>query len=294
MSTAPAGLRAHIRYPEQLMNIQAQMFGVYHMTDPRTFYNREDVWTVPFGTQSENSQPLQAYYTLMRLPGESDVSFRLILPFTPATKDNMIAWMAGNSDGDNYGTVDVIRYPKQQLVYGPRQIEARINQDPNISSQVTLWNQEGSRSFTGNLLTIPISNSVLYVEPLFLQATTSKFPELRRVIVATGDRVGMGVDLKSALDVALGVAPPPPVTGGTGGGAGGTPVPGTTPVTRTAADLTQSAINHYNAAQDALKRSDWTTYGQEIEAMKSDLDQLALLTGVPTPTLPIPTPTSSP
>ena len=217
MAAMPASIKSHIRYPEDIMNVQARMFATYHMTDPRVFYQKEDLWTVPSGAQNANSEPLEAYYTIMSLPGEKAQSFQLILPFTPSTKDNMIAWMAASSDGENYGQVDVIRYPKQQLVYGPRQIEARINQDPTISSQLTLWNQQGSTARTGNLLTVPISNSVLYVEPLFLQATTSKFPELKRVIVATGDHVGFGVDLASALEVAMGSAPKPPVSGGTTG-----------------------------------------------------------------------------
>ncbi|MFL5734767.1 MAG: UPF0182 family protein, partial [Chloroflexia bacterium] len=189
MSEMPADLRTHIRYPEDLMNVQAEVYNTFHMTDPRVFYNKEDLWTVPFGTHAENSAPLQAYYTLLRLPGQTKDSFRLILPFTPNGKSNMIAWMAASSDPDSYGQVDVIRYPKQQLVFGPQQIEARIDQDPNISQQLTLWNQSGSTVLRGNLLTIPISNSVLYVEPLFLQATQGSLPELTRVIVATGDRV---------------------------------------------------------------------------------------------------------
>ena len=153
------------------MNTQAQVYATYHITDPQVFYNREDVWTVPFGTQSETSAPLQAYYTIMTLPGEKNVSFKLILPFTPVGRDNMIAWMAADSDGANYGRVDIIRYPKQQLVFGPKQIEARINQDTTISQQLTLWGQSGSTVLRGNLLVIPISNTVLYVEPLFLIAS---------------------------------------------------------------------------------------------------------------------------
>jgi uncharacterized protein len=298
ISAMPADLRSHVRYPEDLLNIQANMYGTFHMTDPQVFYTKEDVWTVPFGTQSEGTEPLEAYYTILRLPNETAESFRLILPFTPRSKDNMIAWMAANSDGANYGQVDVIRYPKQQLVYGPRQIEARIDQDPIISQQMTLWNQSGSSVRRGNLLVIPIASSVLYVEPLFLQAVASKFPELKRVIVATGDRIGFGSDLDTALDNAMGVAGRPPIVGGGDGTPNATPVPdrtplpGETPVVRSAADLTQSALQHYDRAQQALRQGDWATYGREIDAMKSDLDALALLTGVPTPApSPLATPT---
>jgi uncharacterized membrane protein (UPF0182 family) len=294
MAEMPSGLRAHVRYPEEMFNIQAHMYATFHMTDPQVFYTKEDVWNVPLGTHTETSEPLEAYYVNIQLPGESKQGFMLILPFTPATKDNMIAWMAAKSDGQDYGKVTVIRYPKQQLVYGPSQIEARINQDPIISQQITLWNQSGSQVRRGNLLVVPISDTVLYVEPLFLQAqtTTRSFPELKRVIVATINGVGMGADLKSALDVALklrsaelpadtGTRPPPatptPLPGQT-------PQPAGTPPARTVADLTRSALAHYDSAQEALRRGDWATYGQEMQAMKADLDELARLTGAVTPT----------
>ncbi|MEO6458711.1 MAG: UPF0182 family protein, partial [Chloroflexia bacterium] len=289
----PAGLKSHIRYPEDLMNIQARMYATFHMTDPFVFYQKEDVWDVPFGAHAQNTQPLEAYYVNMQLPGEKGEQFMLILPFTPAQKDNMIAWMAAKSDGEDYGQVEVIRYPKQQQVFGPKQIEARIDQDPLISQQLTLWNQSGSRVVRGNLLTIPISDTVLYVEPLFLEASSSSFPELKRVIVATGSSIGIGSDLQSALDVAFKVKPGT-IVGVDGPQPVSTPVAGTT-VTPNAgitsvpstggsiADLTQSALRHYDQAEEALRRNDWATYGRELDAMKRDLDALALLTGVPTP-----------
>ncbi|HUP27555.1 MAG TPA: UPF0182 family protein, partial [Chloroflexia bacterium] len=256
----PASVRSHIRYPEDIMNIQARMYATFHMTDPFVFYQKEDVWNVPFGTQSENVEPLEAYYVNMQLPGETKDGFMLILPFTPAQKDNMIAWMAARSDGSDYGTVDVIRYPKQQQVFGPKQIEARIDQDPIISQQLTLWNQSGSKVRRGNLLTIPISDTVLYVEPLFLQAVSSRFPELKRVIVATGSSVGIGTDLQGALDVAFNIKPG--TVEADGGQPAPTPGPGQTPQPRgtpsgSAADLTQSALQHYERAQAALKLNDW-------------------------------------
>lgn len=289
ISEMPAGLRAHVRYPEDLMNAQAQMYATFHMTDPRVFYTKEDQWSVPLGTQSDTSaEPLESYYVNMALPGEQNEEFMMILPFTPATRGNMIAWMAAKSDEADYGKVEVISYSKQQLVYGPNQIGARVNQDPLISQQLSLWNQGGSKVIRGNLLTIPISNTVLYVEPLFLQATSgsSSFPELKRVIVATGTSVGIGSDLNDALNVAFNLTPGQ-IIGGTGG-TGGTGQPGgnPTPGTQTAAGLTQSAIDHYNRAQEALKQGDWTTYGQEMAAMKSNLDSLAALEGVPTPAPP--------
>jgi uncharacterized membrane protein (UPF0182 family) len=285
----PPNLRAHLRYPEDMFNVQAHMYATFHMTDPQVFYTKEDVWHVPFGTQAQTAEPLEAYYVNIALPGESRESFMLILPFTPANRDNMIAWMAAKSDGQDYGRVTVIRYPKQQLVYGPAQIEARIDQDPIISQQITLWNQSGSKVRRGNLLTIPIADSVLYIEPLFLQANNSRFPELKRVIVATGDSVGMGADLKSALEVAFRLRTPEVTADTTRPNPNPNPTPTTpqpagTPPARTVADLTRSALAHYDAAQEALRRGDWATYGQEMQAMKADLDELARLTGAVTPT----------
>lgn len=305
LAEMPAGLKAHLRYPEELLNAQARMYATFHMTDPQVFYTKEDVWTLPTGGQDSagsSTVPPEAYYVNLQLPGDTKEGFMLIQPFTPNAKDNMIAWMAAKSDGADYGQVDVIRYPKQQLVYGPRQIEARIDQDPLISQQLTLWSQSGSTVIRGNLLTIPISNTVLYVEPLFLQATNagnSSFPELKRIIVATGNGVGIGSDLQESLDVAFKLKPGQ-VIGGTGTGTGAnpqptpppgatippasTPPPAGTPSTgQTAQQLTQSALTHYNLSQQALRTNDWATYGRELEAMKRDLDQLAAVEGVPTP-----------
>ncbi|HEY0071542.1 MAG TPA: UPF0182 family protein [Chloroflexia bacterium] len=297
MSEMPAGVRSHVRYPEDLMNYQAQMYATYHMTDTQVFYSEEDVWNIPFGTQVETSAPLEAYYVNMQLPGDSKQGFMLILPFTPATKDNMIAWMAAKSDGEDYGEVEVIRYPKQQLVYGPKQIEARIDQDPLISQQLTLWNASGSKVIRGNLLTIPIGNSVLYVEPLFLRASAGNFPELKRVIAATGNRVGIGADLNEALQVAFNLAPGTIIGADGNTGPQPTPQPGQTPQPRpspgaqTPAQLTESARDHYDRAQAALRDGDWTTYGEEIQAMKADLDRLAEILGVPDI---VPTPGATP
>jgi uncharacterized protein len=300
ISEMPKGLVPHLRYPEGLLDVQARMYATFHMTDPHVFYTKEDVWALPASnsqghTASTIVQP-EAYYVNIQLPGESKVDFMLIQSFTPNTKDNMIAWMAAKGDPNDYGKVEVIRYPKQELVFGPKQIEARIDQDPIISQQLTLWSQSGSNVIRGNLLTIPISNTLLYIEPLFLQATSSSFPELKRVIVATGNSVGIGANLAEALDVAFKLKPGEVIPGGNTGTPnpnatpvptlppGSTVTPGGTQTTQTAEQLTQSALDHYNRAQGALRNSDWTTYGQEIEAMKADLDQLAQLTGVPVPT----------
>ncbi len=301
MDGMPASLRAHLRYPEDLINIQARVYSTYHMTNPTVFYSKEDVWAIPASGDDTSLVPPEAYYVNMQLPSDPREGFMIIQPFTPRGRDNMIAWMAAKSDGEEYGQVEVIRYPKQQTIYGPRQIEARIDQDPVISQQLTLWRSSGSDVLRGNLLTVPISNTVLYVEPLFLKATNGSFPELKRVIVATGDSVGIGADLNSALEVAFKLRPGEIVGADNGGQPvatpvpGATPPPGGTPSARSAAQITASALDHYSRAQQALKDNDWTTYGREQDAMKRDLDELARTYGVPTPTVPSsPSPTPTP
>ena len=296
----PESLRSHLRYPEDLINIQARVYSTYHMTNPVVFYSKEDVWAIPQGPEDTSIVPPEAYYVNMQLPNDPKEGFMIIQPFTPRGRDNMIAWMAAKSDGEDYGEVEVIRYPKQQLIYGPRQIEARIDQDPIISQQLTLWRSSGSQVVRGNLLTVPISNTVLYAEPLFLQATTGRFPELKRVIVATGDSVGIGADLNSALEVAFKLRPGEIVGADGGGQPSGTPVPGATPPpggtpsVRSPSEITASALEHYNRAQQALQENDWATYGREQELMKRDLDELARTYGVVTPTIPAgPTPPPS-
>ncbi|HET7081768.1 MAG TPA: UPF0182 family protein [Chloroflexia bacterium] len=289
-SQMPASLQAHVRYPEGMFNIQARTYDTFHMTDPQVFYNKGDAWRVPFGNQTDTSAPLEAYYTMMRLPGETTNEFMLMVPFTPASKQNMIAWMAGRGDAPDYGRVDVIRFPSSTTVFGPQQVDATINQDTQVSSQISLWNQGGSQVVRGNLLVIPIASSVLYVQPLFLQATSSPLPELKRVIAAAGGQVGMGEDLNAALDAMFGSrAAPPPVGPGTGGTptAGNTPFPtlpagGPSPTAGAcvgdAASLSADALDHYQRAQDALKVQDWATYGREQALVEADLRCLQQVT----------------
>jgi uncharacterized membrane protein (UPF0182 family) len=197
----PAGLRAHIRYPGTLFAAQAQMYRLYHTQDPRVFYQREDQLSVPgeMYLLEERPVPVRPYYAIMRLPGAAREEFVYILPFTPPGKDNMITWLAARSDGADYGTLVAYKYPKETLIFGPLQVEARINQDPTISAQFTLWNQGGTRVLRGNMLAIPIGRSNLYVEPIYLQAGGSRLPELKRVVVATGNRVAMGESVDDAL-----------------------------------------------------------------------------------------------
>ncbi len=210
-STMPADLRRHVRFPELLLKLQATVYGLYHMTDPTVFYNREDLWTVASdmgikSTGEQAAQPLEPNYVLMKLPGESDVEFVAILPFTPANRNNMIGWIAGRSDGASYGTSVVYNFPKSRLVDGPQQIEARIDQNAQLSGQLTLWNQQGSHVRRGTLLVIPCGKALMYAEPIYLQAERSPMPELRLVVLAVQDKLAYGSTYEAALRALFGNA----------------------------------------------------------------------------------------
>jgi uncharacterized membrane protein (UPF0182 family) len=203
-STMPADLRRHVRYPELLLKVQAEVYGLYHMTDPEAFYNREDLWTVATEVGlgeggAQITQAMQPNFVMMKLPGESGEEFAEILPFTPANRNNLIGWIAGRSDGAAYGTSIVYNFPKTRLVDGPLQIEARIDQNAQLSGQLTLWNQQGSHVRRGALLVIPIGKALLYAEPIYLQADRSPMPELRLVVLALQDRLAYGPTFESAL-----------------------------------------------------------------------------------------------
>lgn len=208
-SAMPADLRRHIRYPDALLNLQAEAYGLYHMTDPEMFYNREDLWTPateaaldPNGERS--TQPMQPNYVLMKLPGAPDVEFVNILPFTPSNRNNLIGWIAGRCDGANYGKAVVYNFPKTRLVDGPSQVEARIDQNAQLSGQLTLWNQQGSHVHRGNLLVIPTGNALLYAESIYLQAERSPMPELRLVVLALQDRLAYGTTFEAAMNALFG------------------------------------------------------------------------------------------
>ena len=200
LSAIPASLRSHIRYPVDLFSIQSERLLAYHMTDPQVFYNREDLWQIPTEIYGTEPRPVQPYYLIMKLPTAQTEEFILLLPFTPTQRPNLIAWLAARSDGQEYGKLLLYEFPKQQLVYGTEQIEALINQDPVISQQITLWNREGSRVIQGNLLVIPIEQSLLYVEPLYLEAEQNSLPTLVRVVVAYENRIVMAETLQKAID----------------------------------------------------------------------------------------------
>lgn len=276
LAEMPSDLKEHIRYPEDLFYIQSQMYTLYHMTDPQVFYNREDKWTLPTEKVGDEEKPMEPYYVITVLPGEKEPEFVQIMPFTPQNKKNMISWLAARSDGEHYGKMLVYEFPKQELVYGPMQIEARIDQDTTISQQLSLWDQRGSNVIRGNLVVIPIKDSLVYVEPLYLQSEQSKMPELRRVIVAAGDRIVMEPTLEIAIqriygdDAIKGAKPPqqgmdpeaqqPTEQQPTGG--------------KTVKELASEANRVYEDAQAKLKAGDWAGYGQSINQLKNILSQL--------------------
>jgi len=196
----PEALRRHIRYPVDIFSVQSERLLTYHMTDPQVFYNREDQWRIPQEIYGTELQPLEPYYLIMKLPTATNEEFILLHPFTPQARNNLIAWLAGRSDGENYGKLLLYQFPKQELIYGPEQIEALINQDPVISQQISLWNRQGSRVIQGNLLVIPIEQSLLYVEPLYLEAERNSLPILARVIVVYENRIVMAESLEKALE----------------------------------------------------------------------------------------------
>jgi hypothetical protein len=292
LDQAPPGLIQHFRYPEDLLNAQAALLATYHMTDPQTFYNREDLWSIAQETYGDRVQQMQAYYTTLRLPGEAGTEFASILPFTPSgqNRNNMLAWMVARSDGANYGQVIVYRFPQGKLVFGPQQIEARINQEPSISSQITLWGQQGSQVVRGNLLVIPLEDSLLYVQPLYIQAQSNPLPELKRIIVASTNAVVMSDRFDTALtalgqgrsgDVTSANAPPataaaPSTAAGASQPQAGSQLQSTGQST---AALAAAARDHLRNAEQAAGRGDWATYGTEMAQVHQLLDQLAAATG---------------
>src|SRR3990170_3418556 len=199
LAELPVSLRAHLRYPQDLFAAQAEMYRLFHMQDPRVFYNKEDVWVLPEEIYIDKPRQMAPYYVIMRLPDAPREEFMLILPYTPPGKQNMITWLAARSDGQDYGKLLAFRYPKDKLVFGPMQIEARLNQDPAISEQFTLWSQGGNRVIRGNMIVIPIGQSNLYVEPIYLQAEQGRLPEMKRVILASGNRIVMEPTVGAAL-----------------------------------------------------------------------------------------------
>lgn len=259
LSKMPADLRRHVRYPEDIFNIQSAIYSTYHMEDPQIFYNREDQWEVPAMGSDAQADVMEPYYTIMRLPREKKEEFILMLPFTPKKKQNLAAWMVARSDGDEYGKLLVYRFPKDRLVYGPRQIVARINQDTEISRQISLWDQRGSQVIQGTLLVIPIESSLIYVQPLYLRAESGKIPELKRVIVAYENRIAMDETLDQALSRIFGDIGMPAKQRAEGQHA--------VPAEQTGGNLASQAKEHFDRAMKAQREGEWALYGEEIKQL---------------------------
>lgn len=264
---------SQIRYPNSLFLIQSEIYRTYHMSDPNTFYNKEDVWRLSNQAKAGNQD---AYYVIMRLAGEKKAEFALIAPFMPVGRDNMIAWMAGRSDAPNYGELLVYQFPKQKLIFGPSQVSALIDQDPEISAQLSLWSQRGSDVIRGDILVIPLGDSLLYVQPLYLRAENSDLPELKRVIVSSGGKVAWAETVDDAISTLLSR-----LAGTTGARVSAPIKTGEKPVAaaplvigENARDLAQQAGQHFEAAQKASREGDWARYGEELEKLRTVLDAL--------------------
>ena len=288
----PADLRAHIRYPETLIRVQGEVFGLYHTQNAKVFFQREDVWNVAqqVGLDDQNRKKVQQidpYFVLMQLPGEqSHNEFVLILPFTPAGRNNLIGWMAGRSDGENYGKLLIYNFPQSRLIDGPLQIEARIDQNSAISSQFTLWNQQGSRVLRGHLLVIPIGRALLFVEPIYLKAESSPMPELRMVVLATQDRLGYGQTFDEAMTSLAGDLGRPPAAQDVEAPKGqpsASPKPGTSPSPESAGtpvgtpnvqQLINRAIQEFEEYQRLTSQGKLGEAGQKLEQHKRTLDEL--------------------
>jgi len=288
IDSMPSGLRDHLRVPVDLFNVQVGIYATYHISDPNVFFAREDVWDIPTAQTSPGSlaTPVQPYYVLFRLPGETKPEFLLIMPFTPHGKSNMVSWMAARSDGSHYGEYVSYVLPKDKVIFGPQQVANRINENTTISTDFTLFHQAGSTVVQGNLLVVPIGNSFLYFEPIYLRANqATSLPELKRVILADQANVAYATTLQLAINQLVGSSTGPPTTS--------QPVTITPAVLAQIADLVTQANLHYAAAYTALKSGDLSTYASEMAQVGKLLNQLKTLTAGAKVT-PSPTPTSSP
>ncbi len=304
LSAVPAGLQPHLRTPEQQFDVQTRMYGQYHVTNTLTFFNNTDRWTVTSAKTGDQSLPPEAYYVIMRMPGEPKAEFLLLQPMIAAKRPNMIAWVAARNDQPNYGDVRVYQFPADTTVFGPAQIEARIDQDPVISAQITLWNQSGSSVVRGNLIVVPVGDALVYLQPVYLQSTSSSFPEFQRIVVASPTAIVWSNTLADALNRLLAAqsggpvptpSPSPGPTASPGPGATATPSPTSAPgvLPGDVAGLVAYANEHFNLAQQALRVGDFATYGAEMARVETALKRLGELTAGSASPAP-PTPSSAP
>ncbi len=258
----PDGLKSHVRYPEELFNIQSRILLSYHMTNPTVFYNNEDAWALPRQKYENTEVDLHSYYFITTLPDETESQFILVLPFTPYKRKNMISFLVARCDAPGYGELKLYLLPKDRLTYGPMQVEARIDQDPEISKQLTLWAQKGSGVIRGNMMAIPIGESMLYVEPLYLRAENSEMPELKRVIVAYSDKIVMEKDLQTSLERLF-----------SGAIFSDSASPGQSAESRLR-ELAAQASHYYTQAESSLREGNWTQYGESLKRLKETLQRM--------------------
>src|SRR5688500_2073559 len=276
LETMPEGLRTRLRYPQQIFAMQASMFATFHMMNPAVFYNREDQWEIPSFDVGGTPTPMHPYYTIVKLPGEAGAEYIQMLPFTPRGKDNLASWMVARNDGANYGKLAVFQFPKQTVIFGPRQVAARINQDQAISPQITLWNQQGSEVIQGQLLVIPIEESLIYIRPLYLKAAGGQIPELKRVIVAYQNNIVMEPTLDAALQRIFpgGARPASPTPVVEGQPAPAPPAAGAPPSAPDVRSLAEQARSHYQRAVQAQRDGNWALYGEEIKKLGEVLERM--------------------
>jgi uncharacterized protein len=288
MTEFPADLRPHLRVPEELFNVETQVYGRYHVQNELTFYQQDDLWTVPSTKTNEQSLANEAYYVIMSQPESVNPEFLLLQPMIPKGRPNMIAWVAAQNDGASYGHTLVYRFPTGTSVFGPAQIEAQIDADPEISAQISLWNASGSEVVRGNLIVVPVGNSIIYLQPVYLRSTSTKFPAFQKIIVASPTTVVWGNTLRQALDQLLrdqaggpGPSPSPGPTPTPGPSAQPTPTPGpgSTPPAGDVAALVEYANQHFELAQQALRDGNFAKYGEEIALVQQALSQLDALVG---------------
>ena len=268
-SDMPEDLKLHVRYPKDMFTVQANMYTVYHMTDPQVFYNKEDKWAIPSEIYGEEQTVMNPYYAIVKFPGNKErYEYVLMMPFTPLNKNNMVSWVAAMSDQENYGNLVEYQFPKEKLIFGPMQIESRIDQNTEISQLFTLWGQKGSSVIRGNLLVYPIKNSILYVEPIYLRAETSQLPELKRIVVAYQDKIGVGANLGDALSE---------IFGGTNAQTQApSAVNASQPLkTLNIQGLINKAVVNFNTAQEKLRAGDFAGYGEYNKRLQKSLMDLA-------------------
>jgi len=266
-SEMPADLRAHARYPETLFRVQAEVYRTFHMLDPESFYNKEDLWDVPRTSGGPEGQPrtMTPTYIVATVPGEEKPEFLLILPFTPRNKDNLIGMMVARCDGENLGELLVLKLSKQALIYGPMQIEAKISQDQNISKDLTLWNQQGSQVLRGQMLVLPIENTFIYVQPIYIQAAQARMPQLKKIALGMGDTVIYTDTYEQAVAELAGVKVRALA------GTAAPQAPAAAPPAATAASRLESIRRRFQRYRDLVSQGKWAEAGKELEAAEAEL-----------------------